>query len=129
MTANSAIETALNQILEAAALGYPVAWPGIDFTPPANGEWLEVIYLPNQGVDDRLADDGYVSPQGIYQVTVASRPQSEIKLREAAEAVQAVFPKGTRISGNIRVGSHPYTSSARIEDDRMRLPVTVEYSE
>lgn len=129
MTANSAIETALNEILEAAVLGLPISWPGLDFTPPTSGNWLEVNFLPNRGVDDRLANDGYVSPQGIYQVAAVSRPQSELRLRAVAEQVQAAFPKGTRISGNIRVGSHPYTTSVLIEADRMRLPVTIEYSE
>ncbi|MCK2149534.1 DUF4128 domain-containing protein [Marinobacter alexandrii] len=142
MTANSAIKSSFDQILEAAALGYAISWPGPTGTDAAGNAvnpfetptgagavWLEVTFMPNRGVDDRLANDGYVSPQGMYQVTVVGRPQPEIRLRVVAEQVQAAFPKGTRISGNIRVGSHPYTTSVLIEADRMRLPVTIEYSE
>jgi hypothetical protein len=126
---NSTIQTALNDILIAASLGYDIAWPGLPFTPPTSGAWLEVTFLPNRGVDDRLANDGHVSPQGIYQIVCVSRPQSELKLRSVAEQVMAAFPKGTPISGNVRVGSHPYTGTLRSDADRMSIAVTIEYSE
>jgi hypothetical protein len=126
---NSTIQTALNDILIAASLGYDIAWLGLPFTPPTSGAWLEVTFLPNRGVDDRLANDGHVSPQGIYQIVCVSRPQSELKLRAVAEQVMAAFPKGTPISGNVRVGSHPYTGTLRSEADRMSIAVTIEYSE
>ena len=126
---NSTIQTALNDILIAAGLSYPISWPGINFTPPTSGAWLEVTFLPNRGVDDRLANDGHVSPQGIYQIVCVSRPQSELQLRTVAEQVMAAFPKGTPISGNVRVGRHPYTGTLQTEDDRMSIAVTIEYSE
>lgn len=126
---NSTIQTALNDILIAAALPYPRSYPGLSFTPPDTGEWLEVTFLPNRGVDDRLANDGHVSPQGIYQIVCVSRPQSELQLRTVAEQVMAAFPKGAPISGNVRVGSHPYTGTLRVEGDRMSIAVTIEYSE
>jgi len=31
----------------AASKGLPVAWPGINFTPPTTGAWLEVSWFPN----------------------------------------------------------------------------------
>lgn len=126
---NSTIQTALNDILIAAALPYTRSYPGLSFTPPDTGEWLEVTFLPNRGVDDRLANDGHVSPQGIYQIVCVSRPQSELQLRAVAEQVMAAFPKGTPISGNVRVGSHPYTGTLRSDADRMSIAVTIEYSE
>lgn len=129
MTTNSAIQKACNDILIAAALGYPIAWPGISFTPPTSGYWLVVTHLPNRGVDDRLANDSHVSPQGIYQVTVNSRPTSEINLREVAESVMAVFPKGTPIIPPLRVTDPPYDRGVMYLEDRMELVVTVEYSE
>lgn len=129
MTTNSTIQNALDGILIAASLGYPIAWPGQDFTPPASGYWLEVTYLPNRGVDDRLANDGHVSPQGIYQVSVVSRPVPELQLRAVAETVQSAFSPGTSITGNVRVTRAPYTTSMQSEQDRVRLSITIEYSE
>ena len=126
---NSTIQSALNDILIAASLGYPISWPGLDFTPPASGAWLEVTFLPNRGVDDRLANDGHVSPQGIYQVTAVSRPESELQLRSVAEEVQAAFPVGTNITGNVRITRYPYTGTLQSMDDRMSIAVTIEYSE
>ena len=129
MTTNSQIQSALNGILSAASLGYPISWPGINFAPPESSYWLEVMHLPNRGVDDQLANDGHVSPQGIYQVMVVGRPGSEIALRQAAESVQAAFPKGTNVVDAVRVTRHPYTTNVQYESDRMELAVTIEYSE
>ena len=129
MTTNSEIQSAMNGILSAASLGHPISWPGINFTPPESGYWLEVMHLPNRGVDDQLANDGHVSPQGIFQVIVAGRPGSEISLREVAETVQGVFPKGTEIVAPIRATRHPYTTNVQYMDDCAELAVTIEYSE
>lgn len=129
MTTNSQILTALNDTLVAAALGYPISWPGIDFTPPDAEEWLEVRFLPNVAIDQWIANDSDTSPRGIYQIEVFSRPQSELKIQAIVEAVQAVFPKGTSISGNVRVSRPPYASALDIEPDRMSVAVTIKYSE
>lgn len=129
MTTNSAIQASFNTILSNAALGYQISWPGLNFTPPESGYWLEVMHMPNRGVDDWLANDSIVSPQGIYQVMVVGRPGSEIALRQVAESVQAVFPKGTEIVAPIRVTRHPYTTNVQYMDDRAELAVTIEYSE
>lgn len=41
----------------ATANSLPVAWPGINFTPPTTGSWLEVAWFPNQTADKGLAND------------------------------------------------------------------------
>lgn len=129
MATNSQILSAFYGVLHGSSLGYPISWPGYNFTPPSQGFWLEVSFLPNRGVDDRLADDGHVSPQGILQITVCGRPGDEVALREVAEEVQQVLPKGTPILPPLRVTRSPYTLSVIYAKDRMMLPVSVEYTE
>jgi hypothetical protein len=131
MTTNTAILTALNEILANAALSYPISWPGINFnfTPPDNGEWLEVRFLPNRGIDQWIANDSDVSPQGIYQIDVYSRPQSELKFQTAIDSVSALYPKGTKLADNVRVSKPPYSSVLDIQSDRMSVSISIEYSE
>lgn len=41
----------------AASKSLPVAWPGVNFTPPATGAWLEVAWFPNQSKDMGFGND------------------------------------------------------------------------
>ena len=126
---NQQIQKALNDLLIAASLGYDIAWPGLNFTPPESGVWLEVTFLPNRGIDDGLANDSDVVPQGIYQVMAVARPGTGLfPVTNAAQSVIDSLPKGTNIAGLVRVHRHPYQGSAIKEGDRVMIPVTIEYS-
>lgn len=126
---NNTIYTALITILNGAALGYPVSYPGYTFTPPSSGAWLEVSFMPNRGIAFDTANTETVTPQGMFQVAVHERPGSGVNsIDTAAEAVIGVFPKGTTISGNVRVQQPPYSLSIDYEPERMTKIVTVPYS-
>ena len=126
---NQQIQKALNDLLISASLGYDIAWPGLNFTPPESGVWLEVTFLPNRGIDDGLANDSDVVPQGIYQVMAVTRPGNGLfPVTNAAQSVIDALPKGTNISGLVRVHRHPYQGSAIKDSDRVMIPVTIEYS-
>lgn len=128
MTTNAQIQRAFADAIIAAALGYPLSFPGVNFTPPDSGIWLEVSFLPNTGIDDRLAYDGEVVPQGIIQVMAVMRPGEGIaSLTAAAESVINAFPSGTYLSSPVRVVRKPYQGSAIQEGDRLMIPVTIEY--
>mgnify|MGYP006172880597 CR=1 FL=1 len=131
-TPNNTILTALNTILLNADLGYAIAWPGLDFTPPANDFWLEINYLPNAGIQAGLSNNATTIEQGIYQVTACGRPgvgagKGLINTQFVATQVQDLFQKGLLISGLIRI-SRSYQMSHDIEGDKIMVPVTVEYS-
>ena len=126
---NAQIQKALFDLLIAANLGYPTSWPGLDFTAPASGVWLEVSFFPNEGIDDGLGYDSTTIPQGIFQVTAATRPGDGVfPVTNAAQEVQAVFSKGTTISTPVRVQRSPYQMDPIFEGDRMMIPVTITYS-
>lgn len=125
---NKQIQTAFNDALIAASLGYPIAFPGVDFTPPQTGVWLEVSYLPNQGIDDGVNANSSRVPRGIYQVMVFDRPGSGVyDALDAAAQVQAVFPKLSAVGG-VYVQKEPYQGSVETQSDRLAIPVTIPYT-
>ena len=126
---NTAIAAALFQQLDAAALGYPVAWPGIDFTPPSSGIWLEPMVMPNTGIDNGLAPTDGTVPQGLFQVSVFDRPgRGILAVNRAADAVKAAFVKNATITGLVRVQRNPWSFEIEPNGDRLSVIVTIPYS-
>ena len=126
---NSQILESFFTLMTDAAFGYPIAYEGIKFCPPDSGPWLELSFLPNEGIDQSLSSDSVLS-QGILQVNVCNRPNTGIiELNQIAETVMALFPKSTSIFGLVRVSRSPYTSSVITLDDRQILPISISYSE
>jgi hypothetical protein len=126
---NTAIATALFQQLSAAALGYPIAWPGTDFTPPAAGVWLEPMVMPNTGIDNGMAATDATVPQGLFQVAVFDRPgRGALAVNRAADDVKAAFLKNATITGLIRVQRHPWSFEIQPDADRLSVIVTITYS-
>lgn len=125
---NSDILQAFFTALDDAALGYPIAWPNVNFDPPASGVWLVVSHFPNRGIDDSLSSQNIIR-QGIFQVSIMGRQNDGIfNLEQAAAEVAAVFPKLTALS-DVKVSQVPYTTTAiAISDGRVELPLTIEYS-
>ena len=129
MPTNNEIKSALFTLLSDADLGYPIAWPGVDFTPPASGYWLEVSFFPNRGYDDGISASSTVTPEGIFQVNAVTRPGGGVMgVGLVAAQVQAAFAKGTQVKDRVHVSRHPYQTEADKMDDRMMIAVTIEYS-
>ena len=125
---NAAIFDALNQALQGAGLGYPIAWPGVNFTPPPTGPWLEVSFFPNTPLDPTLSGAGTI-PRGLYQVAACVRPGAGVGPAHALAAqVLGAFPRMTGISGLVRIYRAPYQSAPLIEDNRIAVAVTIPYS-
>ena len=126
---NTQIATALFQQLSAATLGYPIAWPGTDFTPPATGVWLEPMVMPNTGIDNGLAPTDGTVPQGLFQVSVFDRPgRGILAVNRAADEVKAAFLKNATITGLVRVQRNPWSFEIQPDDDRLSVIVTITYS-
>jgi len=109
-------------------LGYPIAWPGVNFTPPGSGIWLDVTVFENDPLQDFLANDGPSLAVGLLQVMVVDRPgRGSLAADTAASAVMSALPKGTRISTSAKVNRHPYRMSDDVTDDKLTVPVTIPY--
>lgn len=126
---NKQIQSAFFTLLKAADYGYPIAWPGIKFTPPKTGVWLEVDFFPNRGIDNGLDYASTVTPVGVFQVTVATRPgKGVITIGLATQKIATTFARGTTITGSVRVSRAPYNLSLLTEDDKIYIPVTIPYA-
>lgn len=129
MTTNAQLLSELCSRLQIAALGYPIAWPGVDFQPPESGIWLEVSFFPTQGIDQGLAPGDTVVPQGIFQIAVMARSGvGYVPVLAASDSVMAVYPKNTTIIAPVRVQRAPYVFDLPVSGDRIGAIVTVPYS-
>lgn len=126
---NNEIYMAAITILNDAALGYRVSYPGFNFSPPSTGVWLEVAFFPNEGLDNGLRYADTVIPRGIFQVSCVNRPGAGLDaIHAAADEIRALYAKGTTLTGQVRVVRQPYDMELETDDDRMMVVVTVEYS-
>lgn len=117
------------QLVSDAGFGVPISWPGVNFTPPNTGNWVEVTLFENEPTNYGIANDDEESPRGILQVTACGRPgRGLVALNTLAEQIQAAFPKGARIEGQIRVTRQPWRLGDITEDDRVKIPVSISYS-
>ena len=105
----------------------PIAWPGVNFTPPQSGMWFEVRHFPNEPDHFAYDDDAKQTYRGFVQVSVFDRPGGGIvSATEEAEGVAARFAKGTAL-GPVLVSRKPYVSPAVYQDNLIQIPVTIPY--
>lgn len=129
MTTNAEIAEAFFTVVDGAALGYPIAYPSITFDPPDIGNWLELSFMPNTGIDQGIESPSVIK-QGILQVNVGGKPNGGlIPLQLISDTVAALFPKNSVLSGIVRISRTPYTTDIIQLDDRQLLPITIMYSE
>jgi hypothetical protein len=115
--------------LESLNLNIPIAYPAVKFTPPETGIWLETKILRNTGIDNGLSDVSTKVEQGIFQINVCLRPnQGIITLTNYANGLIGQIPKGLNIGG-VKVIRQPYMMQPIYVDDRVILPITIEYSQ
>lgn len=127
--ANNAIYMAAITILQNGLPVAPIIYPGFPADPPSTGQWVEVSFFPNEGIDNGLSYDSTVIPQGIFQVECFDRPGKGLAAVHAlADQVKALYPKGTLLTGSVRVIRSPYEMDLDTEPDRLSMVVSVEYS-
>lgn len=110
----------------AAAQQLPIGFPGVKFTPPATGHWLEVTWSPGPGQNYGLADGAPSLLQGVAQISVCGRPAETglMPWTRIADAAVAAFGKGTTF-GPVRVYRKPYQSAPITGAAWIMVPVTV----
>src|SRR5690606_2309395 len=102
------------------------AYPGIGFTPPSSGAWLELQWFPNQTQNYGVANDAPSFLQGFAQLSVCYRPGGGIVSGSAlTDQIIAAFAKGTVIWQRVRVYRKPWTASIIQDPERISHPVTI----
>tara|TARA_R110000824_G_scaffold37651_4_gene115758 strand:+ start:700 stop:1089 length:390 start_codon:yes stop_codon:yes gene_type:complete len=129
MTTNAEITQFFFESVDGAALGLPIAYPSIKFTPPDAGNWLELSFMPNTGIDQGLQSDRTIK-QGLLQINIGGKPNGGlIPLQIISDTVAAIFPKNSILVDLVRISRSPYTTDIISLDDRQLLPLTIMYSE
>lgn len=109
----------------AGAVDLPCSYPGLGFTPPPQGPWLELQWFPNQTQNYGMDDDGPWLMQGFGQLSACYRPGGGIVVGTTiTDQIIDAFAKGTPFAG-LRVYRKPWTSSIIQDPERIMHPVTI----
>lgn len=129
------IDRALTNLMQDFETELPVAWQGMNFTPPsgAGAAWWEPMLFLNGSAYTFLGEDAEPQ-QGLYQVTLHRLPMGgaysfdkPANYALAAE-IAAHFAKGAKTSfgaARVRVTAHPSVSHPLFDDGRMMIVVTI----
>lgn len=119
----------LNAHLAGLALSpaLPVAWPLVDFTPPAGGWWLEASPGRTATTERWMSNEAPAEHLGIMQVTViAPLGSGHAPSLDVAGAVAAHFAKGTCLTQgaiSLTIYEHPTVVTPYRDDMFLRTPV------
>ena len=103
-----------------------VAWPGLNFTPPASGLYYKPDLIPSETLTAAGAGAS-THPKGIYQVSIFGKAGSGmVALHNAAEALLAHFDRQALASGAVRTGV-PDIGPPIQEPDWLHLPVSIPF--
>ena len=121
------IETALFERLASVVLDriYPISWPGVVFDPPADGQYLEVIFMQGQTITRTQDPDGVDHQQGIFQVNVVFPVGVGIvKSAAIADSIINHFPKGLNLE-SVKVSGKAWSGTPIQEDHKLLTPVSI----
>lgn len=109
----------------------PVAWPGLDFEPPADQKYLRVTYLPNVTTSFLLGENEPKEHIGQLQIDVMwPQGAGTSQPTEIAGAIIQRFKDGTTIENEgvrIDVSSQPDPGPYLESPPNLQLPVTINY--
>jgi hypothetical protein len=105
----------------------PVAYPGINFTPPSTGEWIELSWFPNETLNYGIPNDGPSIHRGFVQAMAYTRPGAGVVgVTQLASAIISTYAKGLEVGG-ATIERKPWMSSVIQEGDKIMVPVTIPY--
>ncbi|MBN49988.1 MAG: hypothetical protein CMN85_10635 [Spongiibacteraceae bacterium] len=129
MSLTTDIYNAFAPLVTAFAGGYspaiPVAYPGVSFDPPDEGNWLELVPVWNQGENYGLADEGPTVERGFFRILVSYRT-GFVSAQTLAEEVVSAFGKGTTFGGALVYESPSITGPVQ-SDEKTMLSVTIRW--
>ena len=112
---------------DASAL--PLALPNISSTPPKDGKFLRVDFIPNRVDRLEIASDGAHQMRGLLQVSVMwPRGEGTDAPYDIAGAIVVAYPVDLTLwDGDLRVRVYerPAVAGVIVEDQRVMIPVTI----
>lgn len=106
----------------------PIAYPGVNFTPPAAGQWIEVAVFRAPEANQPLGNGRGVE-QGTLQIVACTRAGlGTASLLPLVLQIRSAYPKGRAFASGHRIVDNANVMSPQIEGDRLMLPVSMSYS-
>ncbi|WP_174804351.1 phage tail terminator-like protein [Martelella limonii] len=110
-----------------------IAWPNVDYPGEGGAKasiFLEAQHIPNETVTYSVGK-GQGMRQGLFQVSVMyTKGAGIVKPLDIAHEVILHFAKGTILfsdSAKVVVNRVPWASGPIIDDDRIKMPITIPY--
>jgi hypothetical protein len=116
--------------LSVASPTWPVEYPdGTTFTPPADGKYLRVDFLPNKPSAPGLSNTSRIKRQGILQITIVVPPnRGIIPTSDIAQAIADHFPRGLSLANDgvtVSIKEPSWPSGAFVAGDKQQMPVSI----
>jgi len=115
----------------AGGVTLPVAWPNKAFTPPTTGKFLRADFIPGRVDRICIGSDERHRQLGIMQVSVMwPLSKGTDEPTDMAGAIRGLFPVDLVLTDadiRVRVIERPALAGPIIEEQRLMIPVTVEW--
>lgn len=133
------IESDILKALQTAALAaaaastyaaLPVKTVGRSFTPPDDGKWLELVYIPNN-ISGEFWSSGKTY-RGLFRLLL-HWPMNEMGVYDGLKVIESVadyFAKGSDFvsnGANVRIYDHPDLTDTLEQPPEILFPVSVRY--
>lgn len=131
MAVEASILDAFMTRINGLSLGLPIAWPNVDFDPPADGKYIAVSFIPNGANRVAISTDTPHRRIGLVQLSVYwPKGAGAVAPMEKADEVAAAFPADLRLTADgarVRVTKDADLSGPLVEDHALQIPVTVNW--
>lgn len=126
------ILTALQQGVTAAVAAsispaLPVSYIGVNFTNPEDGKWLEIVWIPNNRMNDFWGDEK--NYQGLLRLVLhwPNTGGGAYPPLQLLASISSYFYKGRNLTG-VQIYETPDLSGSPIADgDEMLYPASLRY--
>lgn len=126
MSVQTDIFVAAMTLMQDSVIDFPVAYPNVNFKPPADSIWFKIDHFPNDN-RELVWGSGGTEYLGFIQVLVFFRPDvGLIQAQDAAQVIKTLFAKGTEL-GIVRVEGIPSEAPPVYDGDHGFIPVTIPY--
>lgn len=131
MSVEADILGALMSRVNSLGLGVPVAWPGVNFDPPADGKYIAATFIPNGAGRVAISTGTAHRHIGMLQLSVFwPRGAGQVAPLEKASEIVDGFTTDLKLtagSNTVRITKKPDLAGPLTEPHATHVPVTVSW--
>jgi hypothetical protein len=104
----------------------PICWPNVAFTPPVEGAWIQVAFMPGQAEQITLGSAGENRIYGIVHINLfVPLNQGTGEAWNTADSLRALFNRVTVGAVRFKV---PSTRPPMLSESWWQIPITCPFS-